>query len=84
MSKAKMGAVVLYCGHDASFVADVYRVGNVNVIIANGHIDHHLERPASKDCTHHIDDNVSCVWKPHKGFFVVPHGHCRELKEKGV
>lgn len=82
MSAAKMGAMVLYCGHDASFVADVYRVGDCNVIVANGSLDTkgNLQRPAAADCTHHVSDAQGGVWKPNRGLFAVPEKACTELK----
>jgi len=34
MSESKMGAKVMYCGHTGWFLADIFRVGNVNVVKA--------------------------------------------------
>ena len=36
MAKSKMGALVLYCGHKACFIADITRVGTANVVRASG------------------------------------------------
>lgn len=82
MSAPRMGAVVLFCGHDASFSADVFKVGNANVVIANGDLEKRgvLTRPARADCTHHVSDMHGGVWKPHRGLFVVPVKACKELK----
>lgn len=59
---SRAGAQVRYCGHDASFIADVYEVGNAVVIVANGPLwdtAGHLKRPAGK-CTHHVVDFPQC------------------------
>ncbi|MBX3736713.1 MAG: hypothetical protein KF715_08495 [Candidatus Didemnitutus sp.] len=82
MSASKMGATVLYCGHDASFPADVFKVGSCNIVVANGDLDKPgiLTRPASADCTHHVSDALGGVWKPNRGFFAVPEAACQELK----
>lgn len=81
MSKSKMGAKVQYCGHDGWFIADVHRVGNVNVVVANGKVSgDNIVRPA-KGATHHLEDfPVVGYWAPHKGIFVVPEGQVKELK----
>ena len=47
MSKAHMGATVKYCGHDGTFIADIFVVGNVNVVRANGPVTgNNIKRPA--------------------------------------
>lgn len=79
-----MSARALYCGHDATFVADIWRIGNVNVIVANGPLHGHnntlLERPA-RGATHHVKDFPEAgYWRPEKGIFVVPEKQCREIK----
>lgn len=81
MSASKMGAVVLYCGHDASFSADIFKVGTANIVIANGDLDAPgiLTRPARADCTHHVADHMGGVWKPHRGLFAVPEEACVQL-----
>lgn len=70
---AKIGAQVGYCGHDASFVADVFEVGGAVVIVANGGpIDSQLRRPAGK-ITHRFRDFPNPgFWGRHRGVFVVP------------
>lgn len=86
MSESKMGAVVLFCGHDASFVADIFKVGTANVVVANGDLDKPgiLTRPAVSHCTHHVTDSRGGVWKPHRGLFVVPEKACEELEPGAV
>jgi hypothetical protein len=78
-----MGAVVRYCGHDASFVADVFVVGNVNVVRANGPVKlEKLKRPA-KDVTHHLVDFPQAgFWRPDLGVFVVPQDQVTEVTGK--
>ena len=72
-SKGRIGAIVRYCGHNATFVADVIEVGGACVVVANGDIDKCLVRPASNKVTHHIVDFPSAgYWNPRKGIFVVP------------
>lgn len=72
MSESKMGATVRYCGHDGTFVADIFRIGNVNVVRANGKVTPgNIQRPAS-EATHHIVDFPEAgFWRPDLGIFVV-------------
>lgn len=70
--KGRIGAIVRYCGHNATFVADVITVGDACVVIANGDIDDCLMRPATKATHHLIDFPVAGYWQPRKGIFVVP------------
>ena len=78
--KGRIGAIVRYCGHDATFIADVIEVGGACVVIANGQIDKHLERPASEDATHHlVDFPVAGYWSPRTGVFVVPSAQVKLL-----
>ena len=73
-SKARMGALVQYCGHDGSFVADVWHVGSVCIIVAPRPVTmDNLQRPATGQETHHIEDFPAAgYWKPEKGIFVIP------------
>jgi hypothetical protein len=86
MSESKMGAVVIYCGHDASFVADIHRIGDVNVVIAHGTgseagFNSHLTRPADPEATHHLVDFPGPVyWSAARGVFAVPEGNVKALK----
>jgi hypothetical protein len=88
MSDAKVGARVMYCGHDAYFVADIYKVGNTNVVRAGGPInetilvrDKHAMRrlPA----THQLSDFPRAgFWRPDLGVFVVPEAQVFEIPVK--
>ena len=72
MSAPAIGARVRYCGHDAFFVADIFLIGDCNVIVANGPIDKHLQRPAAK-VTHELHDFPKAgFWGKSRGIFVVP------------
>lgn len=71
-SKGRVGAIVRYCGHDATFVADVIEVGTACVVIANGDINENLMRPATKASHHLVDFPKAGYWNPRKGVFVVP------------
>ena len=83
MKKGKPGAVVIYCGHNATFIADIYLVGNVNVVRANGPVDKHLDRSegATEKATHHLSDFPQPgFWRPDLGVFVVPEKQVTELR----
>lgn len=79
MSKAKSGALVQYCGHNAMFIADIYEINGVNVVRANGPVDKHLIRPAKEPTHHMVDFPRAGFWKPDLGVFVVPSKQVREL-----
>ena len=80
MAKSHMGAVVKYCGHNGSFIADIWEVGNTNVVHASRPVSmENLDRPAL-GCTHHLSDFPKPgFWKPHHGIFVVPAKQVTEL-----
>ena len=73
--KSCMGAQVRYCGHDGTFVADIFLVAGANVVRAVGPVTgDNLHRPAT-GATHHLDDfPLSGFWRPDLGVFVVPEG----------
>ena len=73
MSKAAIGAIVQYCGHDGTFVADIFVVGNTNVVRASRNVSpENLERPA-RGATHLVSDfPIRGFWRPDLGIFVVP------------
>jgi len=81
MSTAKMGALVQYCGHAGTFVADIFRVGNVNVVRANGPVTpDNLNRTNVRAASHQISDFPQAgFWRPDLGVFVVPHPQVRKL-----
>lgn len=87
--KAGAGVIVRYCGHNASFLADVYEIGGACVVVAsgplqNGHQDGSgLQRPASPKATLHLVDFPQAgYWQPRKGIFVVPSAQLRFLKSE--
>jgi hypothetical protein len=87
MSKSYMGACVLFCGHkDATFIADIHEVGNVNVIVGPNFgskekfVDA-LERDAPHRATHTmLDFPKAGVCRPAVGIFVIPKAQVKELK----
>lgn len=82
MAKAKIGALVQYCGHDGCFVADIFEIEGCNVVRANGKVNGgNLIRPA-KGATHHlIDFPVAGFWSPQLGVFVVPVAQVQEIED---
>jgi len=76
MAKAYVGALVRYCGHLGTFVADIYEVGNANVIHPSTPVTmENLNRdPVDYEhATHHmVDHPVGGFWRPRIGVFVVP------------
>lgn len=85
MKKGAAGAKVAFCGHNGWFLADIYYVGNVNVIRANGKITgDNLNRPATP-ATHHVSDFPTAgFWKPELGVLVVPEEQVQEVKDGKV
>lgn len=85
MSKAVIGAKVQYCGHDGYFLADIFAIGTVNVVRANGPVSGgNVIRPAD-EATHHLADFPNAgFWRPDLGIFVVPESQVRLLKKKGA
>ena len=80
MSDAKMGALVLYCGHAGGFVADIFRVENVNVVRANGPVTASNLIREDFHPTHHLEDSPKAgFWRPDLGVFVVPCGQVHDL-----
>jgi hypothetical protein len=84
VAKAKSGALVLYCGHEACFVADIHVVGNTNVVRANGPVTmSNVDRVAYPKATHHLMDwPTGGFWRPDLGVFVVPQSQVKELKPR--
>lgn len=84
MAKAAIGATVIYCGHRGTFIADIYEVGNVNVVHASREVTpENLERDGMEGpagATHHLlDFPTAGFWKPRHGVFVVPKEQVKEL-----
>lgn len=73
MTCVRTGAIVEYCGHNATFVADLYRIGDAMVVRTNGPVEtDRLQRPA-RNPTHHLRDYPTPgFWRPDLGVFVVP------------
>lgn len=72
----------MYCGHDGWFVADLRLVGNVCVVIAaTDRVDGDmLVRDRNEEATHRMVDMPSAgVWRPHRGWFVVPRAQVTTL-----
>lgn len=81
MSKTKTGAIIWYCGHDASFVADTFEVAGAVVIRACGRVTmDSVVRPCSPEWDFHITDFRPCFWRPDIGVFVVPSASCEPRK----
>ena len=87
MSKAKMGAIVQYCGHNGSFVADIFEVAGANVVRANKPVTpaNLLRRAVPGEVTHHLVDLPSAgFWRPDIGVFVVPKAQVTEADVRSV
>lgn len=82
MSKPTIGAKVQFCGHDGWFIADIFLVGNVNVIRASEPINANmLNRPAKDIATHHlVDFPTAGFWGTDVGVFVVPQAQVKKIK----
>lgn len=82
LRKSGVGVTVQYCGHDATFLADIIEVGGACVVVAAEPIidNKGLKRPA-RGATHlMVDFPVGGYWKPQKGIFVVPNEQIRLLE----
>lgn len=85
MANAFMGANVMYCGHNGYFIADIMKIGNVNVVRASravspGNLCRHKEFGPP---THLIVDFPSAgCWLPRIGIFVVPENQVTEIENK--
>ena len=84
MSNSAMGAIVQFCGHRGTFIADIFEVGNVNVVHASREVNANtLDRDNFDEATHHITDFPKAgFWKPWIGVFVVAKNQVTELKRK--
>lgn len=84
MAKGKVGALVRYCGHPGTFVADIIEVAGANVVRPEGPVTmQNLDRDpeAYEQATHHmVDWPVGGFWRPELGVFVVPKGQVKELR----
>ena len=81
MSKPAMGARVRYCNHAGTFIANIFVVGNCNVVRANGPVTYeNLDRAPLDGATHYLRDFPTAgFWRPDLGVFVVPFGQVQSL-----
>jgi hypothetical protein len=81
--KTTMGAMVLYCGHNGAFIADLIEIEGVTVVRPNGPIDLvKLDRGVTtvRSATHHLTDSPTAgFWRPDLGVFVVPSAQVKAL-----
>lgn len=85
-TKSCIGAIVRYCGHKATFIADVREIGGAVVIHAAAPITDTggLNRDPGeyKFATHYIVDfPEGGFWKPRLGLFVVPENQVTDLRK---
>lgn len=80
--QACSGARVQFCNHQGWFVADIRVVGTSYVVVANGPVTpDNINRGQMEMATHVVRDwPEPCVWKPERGFFVVPSGQIQVLE----
>lgn len=78
-----MGANVEFCGHNGWFIADIFVVGNVNVVRANGPVTSgNINRKNLDSITHTMSDFPTAgFWRPDLGVFVVPKAQVKEVKK---
>lgn len=76
-----MGAKVMFCGHAGWFMADIFDLGPMNVIKANGPITtDNIIRTNISDATHHVSDYPQRgFWCPERGVLVVRKAQCRKV-----
>lgn len=88
--KAAMGAQVIFCGHSMVFVADIFHIGKICIVKANGPISKNATRYKTeaelyRHATHHVLDFPGPnVWMPERGVLVVPEGQVRVKGKDGV
>jgi len=82
--KGAVGAIVRYCGHAGTFVADILEVAGACVVHAGGPITmDNLNRDPSKyaKATYQLVDFPNPIfWNPKLGVFVVPADNVTVLK----
>lgn len=86
MAKPAIGARVMFCGHNGWFLADIWKVGNVNVVRASGTFGYNaafidaLERESPEEATYQLVDFPEAgFWRPDLGVFVVPEAQVTEI-----
>ncbi|HEX7095673.1 MAG TPA: hypothetical protein VF183_07305 [Acidimicrobiales bacterium] len=74
--RSAVGATVVYCGHDATFIADIIEVAGACVVRATGPLrgpKSVLDYGNTKHATHRVRDfPVAGYWNPELGVLVVP------------
>lgn len=73
--KPVAGANVMFCGHNGYFVADIYVIGDVAVVVTDGPVTGNKLNRSNElgPPTHHLSD-FPCAgyWGQQRGIFVVP------------
>lgn len=82
MSQPAMGAHVRLCGHAGWFLADIWKVGNANVVIASGSITPEGLRRDNLATHHLVDFPTAGYWNPTRGIFIVPADQVRDLRQR--
>jgi hypothetical protein len=81
--KTVIGANVLYCGHNGTFLADIIHIEGATVVRPNGplRLDKLDRNPgAVQRATHHLRDfPIAGFWRPDLGVFVVPSAQVTEV-----
>lgn len=77
---AGIGRTVRYCGHDASFVADITAVGTAYVVRHAGPLTmQNVTRPAGRCDVHMVESASGQFWRPDLGVFVIPQDRLRKI-----
>lgn len=88
MAEPAIGVTVRYCGHKGTFLADIWKIGNVNVVHAAQPITmENLDRSeyAYEYATHIIvDAPLAGFWRPLQAIFVLPVDQVVELKDAEI
>ena len=83
LKQGAVGAIVRYCGHEGTFVADILLVAGAAVVRAPGPVNgENLNRdPVSYRWATHwlLDFPCAGYWRPDQGTFVVPLKQVRVL-----
>lgn len=75
-----MGVMVKYCGHNGSFIADVWELGPFAFVQASAPVKAETLDRVTRP-THRLSDFPKAgIWQPHNGMFVVPKTQVEELR----
>lgn len=82
MANAAIGAQVQFGNHQGFFHADIFEIGNVNVVRASGPVSgDNIIRHRMHEVTHTMQDlPEKCFWRPDLGVFVCPKKQVKEVK----